>query len=153
MESRGATDRPGRQTLQELNSTLNLRSVLERAVSNSVTGAKNRPVEWLPTYDVRHTSKETFIYVDLPGMDGKNINIECVDQMVIVSGVREFVQEQQFEEEFTRVGRSYGEFRCEIPLPFNANASKTSAKYRRGVLRLRVPIKPRVNRAAISQEM
>lgn len=94
---------------------------------------------WEPFYDVKETPTETTIFVDLPGVDEDEISIEEITGSIEVSVRREFDHDTEDAEEYTRLGRPYGAFVCRVPLSPKADAEEMTAKYRRGVLKIRVP--------------
>jgi HSP20 family protein len=94
---------------------------------------------WDPPYDLKETGDAYTLFIDLPGVEEDEIRISIRDRKVIVGGEREFDHDNEDAEEFIKIGRLFGPYAIEIPLPGDVCDELVRAKYRRGVLRLRLP--------------
>jgi HSP20 family protein len=106
-------------------------------------------VDWTPRLDVEDTGRELVVLAELPGVDPKDVHIECTEDGLTISGER---REEQTEEH--RSYRSYGRFFRQISLPSGCNLDKADASFKSGLLRVRLP-KPEpanVRRIPISTE-
>lgn len=104
------------------------------------TAPIDRPINWEPYYDLRVGERDLVAFVDLPGVNEDELQIEVNAQSLVVEGDRDFDHDLEDAEEFTKIGRPYGAFRVEIHLSESINPDGATAKYRRGVLRIRMPI-------------
>jgi len=96
---------------------------------------------WDALFDVKETPREITILVDLPGVEEDEISIEAENGTIYVWAPREFDHDNEDAEEYTRLGRPYGAFRCEVLVPASAEIEEMTAKYKRGVLKVSVPCK------------
>jgi HSP20 family molecular chaperone IbpA len=60
--------------------------------------------------------------------------------------VREFDLDNEDPEDYLQIKRPYGPFHIEVPLPSPVDFELATAKYKRGVLKVRMP-KPAVRRS------
>jgi HSP20 family protein len=96
---------------------------------------------WTPDFDVKLTQSECCILIDLPGIDEDGVEIDFQDSCALISGTREFEHDLEDAEEFLTIGRPYGRFRLQIPLCASVMANHATARYKRGVLKVRVPVR------------
>ena len=94
---------------------------------------------WHALFDVKETPHEITILVDLPGVDEDDIEIEAKNGAVCIDAPREFDHDNEDAEEYTKIERPYGTFRCEVTVPADAVLDEMTAKYKRGVLKVQVP--------------
>lgn len=94
---------------------------------------------WLPAYDVRDSRQEMVVFVDLPGMDEDDIAIHLRNAELVIQGNREFDHDTEDAEEFITIERPYGPFDLHVDVPTNVDPEQISAKYKRGVLKVRLP--------------
>jgi HSP20 family protein len=92
-------------------------------------------------FDVKQTAGETVVLVDLPGVDEDDIRVSEDKGVLSISAPREFNHDLEDAEEYTQLGRPYGAFYCSVLLSPSADAESMTAKYTRGVLKVRVPNK------------
>lgn len=118
-----------------------LGEVLARAVGGAsgrtVGSSQERVIH--PPVDVKETSLEFVVYVDLPGIDEDELEITMDDGTLAIRAVREFDHDGEDAEEYTRIERPYGRFECCVPLSTLADLDRATAKYKRGVLKVRLP--------------
>lgn len=118
-----------------------LTRVLNRALNGSAAREPDRtdPRTWRPLFDVKETETEFVVYADLPGIDEDELHFDIEDGVLRITGMREFDHDIEDAEEFIRLERPYGAFRCSIPLTQAADLDYATAKYKRGVLKVRLP--------------
>lgn len=100
----------------------------------------NKESAFHPPMDVRVTSREHEVFIDLPGVDEDDIQFCWTDQELSISGLRDFNHDVDDAEEFTQLQRKFGPFQCSIPLDGRFDVTRTTAKYKRGVLKIRIPL-------------
>ena len=96
---------------------------------------------WQALFDVKETRKEITILVDLPGVDEDRISIKRVDGSLVIKADREFDHELEDTEEYRRIERPYGQLGCTVSVPDTADTDGMTAKYKRGVLKVHIPLK------------
>jgi len=101
---------------------------------------------WLPAVDVRETKDDLVLSFDIPGVPEKDVHLTITGDLLTVRGERRFEQEAS-EGNYHQVERIYGRFERSIQLPMTVQADKVTAKYRDGVLEVKLPkaeeVKPR----------
>jgi|GEM_PF-5098573 len=123
---------------------IDLERVLQRLVRNA-SGDRDavrpsiRHGNWTPRADVKIAKDEIVAYVDLPGVDEEEVAIEVLPDVLALHGRRGFDHDLEDAEEFVLLDRQYGPFTMELPLPVPIDPNRATPRYKRGVLRVRMP--------------
>ena len=94
-------------------------------------------LSWEPPADVIVTLKEVIVIVDIAGMDSDSINIVTDGSKLRIGGIRGSScceGKKQYQQIEIQIGR----FAREIDLPVPVDHEKTTARYDRGMLEVRV---------------
>lgn len=94
--------------------------------------------EWTPVLDFSETKEFFIVKMEVPGMDPKDIKISLQDHVLTMSGERKKVEEEK-DERFYRLERSYGAFTRSIRLPMPVDEHKVNAIFKNGVLHISIP--------------
>lgn len=94
--------------------------------------------EWVPAVDVSETENEFIVSADAPGLKAEDIKISVANNVLTLRGEKKNVREDK-EENYHRVERCYGCFERTFSLPSGVDAENIRAKYRDGVLEVRLP--------------
>lgn len=94
--------------------------------------------EWSPQVDIVEDDKEYLVKADLPEMKKDEIKINVENGMLSISGERKSEKEEK-NKKFHRIERSYGRFERAFTVPEDADASKISADFKEGVLKVHLP--------------
>ncbi len=113
--------------------TASLPGLFNQAVTKAV-------FDFAPAVDVKETEDSFKIVADVPGTDGKDINVTVADGYVTIKGEKK-VETKEEKAGYYRQERSYGSFQRVIALPESANLEKAEASVKDGVLRIEVPKK------------
>jgi HSP20 family protein len=102
-----------------------------------------------PACDLIERDNEFILYVDLPGMHTKDVNLEIVGNTLVVSGERKFERKEE------KAGTHYherrvGAFERRLSMPENVNLEKIQASFESGVLTLTLPKTGQSQRRKIS---
>ena len=91
-----------------------------------------------PSVDLRETENEVILEADLPGVSREDLDITVDEDAVILKGEikRDVTRE---EKGYHLTERRYGSFYRTIPLPVEVKSEQASARYKNGVLELRIP--------------
>jgi len=100
--------------------------------------ARNAPVAWLPSVDVREEDTRFVVQADLPGVDKKDIEITAEKGVLTIKGERKS-EVKAGEAGYERVERVAGTFVRRFTLPENAQAEGITAKQTNGVLEVSIP--------------
>ena len=90
--------------------------------------------------DVYEDGNTLVAEMNLPGLDGENIDVEVEDNHLRVSGRREEVQEKKEKSHYAKEIRR-GSFERVIPLPNAVQQDGVAAEYADGVLKVTMPKK------------
>ncbi len=95
----------------------------------------------LPKVDVKETKESYDMYMDLPGMDENNVNVELDHNVLKISSVREEKKEDKSEKDgkYLIRERRMANFSRSFTLPDDVDASKISAVFKNGILALTLP--------------
>jgi HSP20 family protein len=96
--------------------------------------------DWIPNVDINEFEDKFQLYVDVPGVDPKDVDITLENGVLTISGER-FMQAEKAEEEVVRrrAERGAGRFYRRFILPESVDAEKVKATNRHGVLEILIP--------------
>ena len=92
---------------------------------------------WSPALDLYESAENVVATVELPGMRKEDIDISLHDGTLTISGERK--GESTNGETTQRTERYVGTFRRSISMPTRIDASKVSATYEDGILKVTLP--------------
>ena len=93
---------------------------------------------WSPALDLYESGDHFEAVVELPGMRKEDIDISLHDGTLTISGERKR-ESKNNGETAQRTERNVGTFRRSIALPTRVDASKVSATYQDGILKVTLP--------------
>jgi HSP20 family protein len=93
--------------------------------------------ELSPAMEMTENKDHYSLSVELPGMNEKDIDIECADGVLTISGEKRQESEEQSDGSLL-TERSYGSFRRQQALPADVDPDGIEAKYAKGVLKLKL---------------
>lgn len=91
---------------------------------------------WTPAVDVKETDGGIAVYVELPGIAKKDVDVSLDNHVLTVSGERRFEGEK---ERYHRIERPYGKFTRSFRLPRDIDGGKVKASFADGILTLELP--------------
>lgn len=91
-----------------------------------------------PKIDVSETEKEVLITAELPGMEEKEVELLLTPETLTIKGEKAMESEEK-ERDYYRSERAYGSFCRTIGLPSGIDKDKTSATFKKGVLKVTLP--------------
>jgi HSP20 family protein len=91
-----------------------------------------------PHVDVREREDYYLISVDLPGINKNQVNVECQDGRLRISGERSR-EDTKNDEHFHRTERSWGSFERSFQLPSDVEEENIQARFEDGVLEVMIP--------------
>ncbi len=94
--------------------------------------------EWAPALACSETDKEFVVRLEAPGVHKENLDVTLEQNVLTVSGKREFRKEHETEEYIWRE-REEGKFVRSLRLPKVVDPDKILATYQDGILTLRLP--------------
>ena len=98
--------------------------------------------EWVPTVDINEYEDRFQLFVDVPGVDPKDVEITLETGVLTISGERYRQAEREGETVISRRSeRGNGKFYRRFILPDTVDAEKVKATDRFGVLEIMIPKK------------
>ncbi len=92
----------------------------------------------VPEIDLFETNGDVVVKAAIPGMEAKDIKVQCNEGILNLSG--EYKKEEETKEKaFYRREISSGEFHRQIAMPTEVIADKAKATYKNGVLEIHLP--------------
>lgn len=94
-----------------------------------------------PSVDVKENDKEFIIKAELPGVEEKDIEVTVTNDSVMIKGEKK-VEKEDKDRNYYYMERSYGSFSRVIPLDAEIEANKAEARFKNGVLDIKIPKSP-----------
>ncbi len=96
--------------------------------------------DWVPSVDINEFEDRFQLFVDVPGVDPKDVDITLESGVLTITGER-FVQAEKSDENVIRrrSERGAGRFYRRFLLPETVDADKVKATDRHGVLEISIP--------------
>eukprot|EP01097_Dermamoeba_algensis_P010631 TRINITY_DN7932_c0_g1_i1.p1 TRINITY_DN7932_c0_g1~~TRINITY_DN7932_c0_g1_i1.p1 ORF type:complete len:136 (-),score=39.97 TRINITY_DN7932_c0_g1_i1:158-565(-) len=92
---------------------------------------------WNPPLEIKETTKDFVIYVELPGVKKEDLSVEVKDGVLSIQGERKR-EKLENDDKVLRNERAFGKFARSLRVP-EGSESNVSAKLQDGVLELRFP--------------
>lgn len=89
--------------------------------------------------DIEEHDDELVVRLEAPGMEPDDFDLSVIDDILVVRGEKQLQRERRHGC-FHVMECAYGSFERAIPLPKRVDESGARAKYRRGVLTVRMPV-------------
>ena len=125
-----------------------LHQQLDKALNQDADSFESN-VSWIPQVDVREEAERFVVTADLPGVEGKDIEVTAEKGVLTVRGERR--SEKKAENDgYTRIERASGTFLRRFTLPETADAEAIKATHVNGVLELSIPKRPQAQPRRIS---
>lgn len=94
-----------------------------------------------PNVDISAGENEYLVTVEVPGIDERDVTLEVSNNTLTIKGEKRQEQEEKDRDHY-RIERSYGSFQRVLSLPEDAEQSGISAKFKKGVLTVKLPRAP-----------
>jgi HSP20 family protein len=96
--------------------------------------------DWVPSVDINEFDDKFQLFIDVPGVDPKDVEITLESGVLTITGER-FAQAEKAEENVVsrRAERGTGRFYRRFILPESVDADKVKATDRHGVLEILIP--------------
>jgi HSP20 family protein len=95
-------------------------------------------VSWIPHVDVREEAERFVVAADLPGVEGKDIEITADKGVLTIRGERRS-EKSTAADGYERIERARGTFLRRFSLPESADAEAIKAAHANGVLEISIP--------------
>ena len=94
--------------------------------------------EWAPLVDIIEDEKEYLVKAELPEVKREDVKVSVENGMLTIRGERKIEKEEK-DKRYHRLERGYGSFVRSFMLPDIAEASKVTAEFKDGILRVHLP--------------
>jgi HSP20 family protein len=94
--------------------------------------------EIVPSMDIFTEGDDVVVKTELPGMKKEDIDVSLTKDTITISGEKK-EEEKVEKKDYYRFERSYGSFKRSFSLPSEVQTEKPSAKFKDGVLEIRIP--------------
>ena len=91
--------------------------------------------------DVTEADGHYVLTAEVPGVDKKDLTVECKDGAISIRGEKRS-ERQETKEKARLLERTYGAFSRTLVLPEDADVDQVNAAFRDGVLRIEIQKKP-----------
>ena len=118
-----------------------LQDDINRLFSNwNTNDSSSVSADWVPSVDINEFDDKFQLYVDVPGVDPKNVEITLEAGVLTISGER-FMQAEKADENIMRrrTERGSGRFYRRFLLPETVDGDRVKATNRHGVLEILIP--------------
>jgi len=132
---------------REINSAFGRRNPLSRGDRDTEVVTS----DWVPAVDVKEEDNRFVIFVDIPGVEAKDIEVTMEKGVLSIRGERKHESTDEHEG-YKRVERTRGTFYRSFALPDTADAEGISAKGQNGVLEIVIPKQEKVQARKITVE-
>jgi HSP20 family protein len=126
-----------------------LHQQLDRAFGPNTDSEQSASVSWIPHVDVREEAERFVVAADLPGVEGKDIEITADKGVLTLRGERRS-EKSTSSDGFERLERARGTFLRRFSLPESADAEAIKATHANGVLEISIPKRPQEQPRKIS---
>jgi HSP20 family protein len=93
---------------------------------------------WEPALDLSETDKDVIVRLEVPGFHKENLDVKFENELLTISGHREFRNEMKGEE-FLWTEREEGRFVRTLRIPTAIDPARVEALYENGLLTVKMP--------------
>jgi HSP20 family protein len=94
--------------------------------------------EFAPSIDIMTEGDNIVVKAELPGIKKEDIVVDLTDDTITIYGEKQ-KEEKVAKKDYHSIERSYGSFKRTLSLPSEVEAERASAKFKDGVLEIRIP--------------
>jgi HSP20 family protein len=134
-----------RRFLPDIRKDMDVRARRPRSVMDLMEDMWRAPFEFgslrefdFPAVNLSEDEKEIKVKAELPGMEAKDIEISVNNNSLVLQGEKKFEDEEK-RDNYHRIERSYGTFYRAVSLPSEVDEDKITAKYKHGILEVKLP--------------
>ncbi len=122
------------QPFQEIET---LRRQMDHMFDELAGSERQSAMSWKPAIELQDTEDNLVLRAEIPGVDGKDIDVHVTREAVAISG--EHREHKTSEKGFFRSEFRYGNFQRVIPLPVPIQNEQAHADFKNGILTLTLP--------------
>jgi HSP20 family protein len=114
---------------------------LDQARNNEADSVDTPKLSWIPRVDIHEEAERFVVVADVPGVEGKDLEITAEKGVLTVRGERRS-EKKTSNDGFARVERASGSFLRRFTLPESADAEAIKATHSNGVLEISILKRP-----------
>jgi HSP20 family protein len=119
------------------------RREMDRMFDDFFGGGALRPTHagWqavTPAVDIDETDKEVIVTAELPGVGEKDVEVSLAGDILTIKGQKK-AEHEETNGDTHYMERRFGSFSRSLRLPFEVRDEKVDAKFKHGVLTIRLP--------------
>ena len=107
--------------------------------------------DWTPAVDIKEEDNQFVLFIDVPGVEAKDIDITTEKGVLTIKGQR-YAETKEERDGYKRIERTRGSFQRSFTLPDTADTDSISAKNKNGVLEVVIPKHAQVQPRKITVE-
>lgn len=123
------------QPFQEMET---LRRQMDRMFDDLAGWNREYQITWQPAIEVQNTDETVVVRAEIPGIEGKDLDVRVTREAVAISGEHRYEQKTE-EKGIFRSEFRYGKFQRVIPLPAPVQNDTVTADFTNGILTLTLP--------------
>ncbi len=123
------------QPFQELET---LRRQMDQLFDEVAGVERHTTTSWKPPVELQDTEDNLVLKAEIPGVDGKDVDVHVTREAVAISGEHRFEKKTE-EKGFFRSEFRYGKFQRVIHLPIPIQNDRAEAEFKNGILTLTLP--------------
>ena len=100
--------------------------------------AEGESLDWRPVVDILEANEHVEIRAEIPGLSEKDVQVSVTDDVLTLKGEKTQENDEN-DQKYHRVERSYGRFQRSFTLPANLDPEDIKAKFTNGVLIVSIP--------------
>ncbi|MEZ4743756.1 MAG: Hsp20/alpha crystallin family protein [Bdellovibrionota bacterium] len=108
-----------------------------RHLLSSFEGSRLDGMNFNPDIEMTENQGQLMVTAELPGMGREDVDVHLEKNCLVIEGKKSFDEERDEEGRYYSE-RSYGYFKREIPIPFEADEERVSARMKDGVLSIKL---------------
>lgn len=115
-----------------------LRRQMDQMFDEMIGVNRESQMTWKPAVELQDTEENVILRAEIPGVEGKDLDIRVTREAVAISGEHRYEKKAQ-ERGYFRTEFRYGNFQRVIPLPVAVQNDQVQAEFKDGILTLTLP--------------
>ena len=115
-----------------------LRRQMDQIFDEMVGANREAQITWKPAVELKDTESNVILRAEIPGVEGKDLDIRVTREAVAISGEHRYEKKAQARGYF-RTEFRYGKFQRVIALPVAVQNDQVQAEFKDGILTLILP--------------
>ncbi len=105
---------------------------------NELASVNRDQMNWKPAVELRDTEDSLILRVEIPGVEGKNLDVRVTREAVAITGEHRY-EKKAGERGYYHTEFRYGKFQRVVALPVAVQNDQVQAEFKDGILTLTLP--------------